>query len=108
MRSLGRFFAAALAPILAVGGLAGCATYKKCGLSGCPGDAQITANVQVLLDQNPSLGPPNRVSIQTLDHVVYLNGLVDTPFERRLAESVAAEAAGVTRVVNNIGLSSAR
>jgi osmotically-inducible protein OsmY len=46
--------------------------------------------------------------VQTLDHVVYLNGVVDTPFEQRLAESVAGEAAGVKRVVNNIGLSGPR
>ncbi len=108
MRSLGRFFAAAFAPILAVGGLAGCATYEKCGLSGCPGDAQITANVQALLDRNPPLGPPNEVYVQTLDRVVYLNGVVDTPLEQRLAESVAREATGVTGVVNNIGLSGPR
>jgi osmotically-inducible protein OsmY len=108
MRSLGRSFAAALAPILAAGGLVGCATFEKCGFAGCPGDAQITANVQALLDRNPPLGPPNQVYIRTLDHVVYLNGVVDTPFEQRLAESVAGEAAGVTRVVNNIGLSGPR
>jgi osmotically-inducible protein OsmY len=108
MRSLGRFFAVAFAPILAAGGLAGCATYEKCGLGGCPGDAEITADVQVLLDQNPPLGPPNEVYVQTIDHVVYLNGIVDTPFQLRLAESLAGEAAGVSRVVNNIGLSSNR
>jgi osmotically-inducible protein OsmY len=108
MRSPGRFFALTLAPILAVGGLAGCATYKKCGFRGCPGDARITAEVQALLDQNPPLGPPNEVYVQTLDHVVYLNGVVDTPFQLRLAESLAGEAAGVSRVVNNIGLSSSR
>ena len=108
MKSLGRFFALAFAPILAVGGLAGCATYGKCGWSGCPGDAQITANVQALLDQNPALGPPNLIYVQTLDRVVYLNGVVDTPLEQRLAESVAREAAGGTQVVNNIGLSGPR
>ena len=108
MRSLGRFLAGTLAPILAVGGLAGCAIYEKCGLRGCPGDARITAEVQALLDQNPPLGPPNEVYVQTLDHVVYLNGIVDTPFQLRLAESLAGEAAGVSRVVNNIGLSSSR
>ena len=48
MRSLGRFFARTLVPILAVGGLAGCATYQKCGFRGCPGDARITAEVQAL------------------------------------------------------------
>jgi osmotically-inducible protein OsmY len=108
MRSLGRFFAGTLAPILVVGGLVGCATFEKCGFRGCPGDATITAEVQALLDQNPPLGPPNEVYVQTLDHVVYLNGIVDTPFQLRLAESLAGEAAGVSRVVNNIGLSSSR
>ena len=109
MRSLGRFFALMFAPpILAAGGLAGCATYEKCGFRGCPGDVKITAEVQVLLDQNPPLGPPNEVYVQTLNHVVYLNGVVDTPFQRRLVESLAGEAAGVSRVVNNIGLSSSR
>lgn len=108
MRNLGRFFAGTLAPILAVGGLIGCATFEKCGFKGCPGDARITAEVQALLDQNPPLGPPNEVYVQALDHVVYLNGIVDTPLQLRLAESVAREGAGVTRVVNNIGLSSSR
>ncbi len=93
MRSLGRFFALTLVPILAVGVLAGCATYQKCGFRGCPGDARITAEVQALLDQNPPLGPPNEIYVQTLDHVVYLNGIVDTPFQLRLAESLAREAA---------------
>ncbi len=108
MKSLGRFFAVAFAAILAVGGFTGCATYRKCGWSGCPGDAQITANVQALFDRNPALGPPNLIYVQTLDRVVYLNGVVDTPLEQRLAESVAREGAGVTRVVNNIGLSGPR
>ncbi len=108
MRSLGRFFAGTLAPILAVGVLAGCATFEKCGFRGCPGDARITAEVRALLDQNPPLGPPNEVYVQTLNHVVYLNGIVDTPLQLRLAESVARAAPGVTQVVNNIGLSSNR
>ena len=108
MKSFGRFFAAAFAPVLMVGGVAGCATYEKCGISGCPGDAQITANVEALFNRNPPLGPPNELSVQTLDRVVYLNGVADTPFELRLAESVAGEAAGVKRVVNNIGLSGSR
>lgn len=107
MKSLGPHFAA-FALILAVGGLAGCATFTKCGWSGCPGDAQITANVQALLDRDPTLGPPNEVYVQTLDRVVYLNGVVDTPLEQRQAESVAREGAGATRVVNNIGLSGPR
>jgi osmotically-inducible protein OsmY len=88
--------------------LPGCAvykTYEKCGFAGCPDDQRITRDVQALLSQHPALEPPNLIDVKTLDHVVYLNGLVDTDLERQLAESVAAGAKGVTRVVNSIGLS---
>ena len=83
---------------------AGCATYEKCGLRGCPGDANVTARVQALFDQHPELGPPNSIHVQTLNHVVYLNGLVSMGLERQEAESVALEASGVTRVVNSIAV----
>jgi osmotically-inducible protein OsmY len=80
--------------------LSGCATFAKCGFNGCPGDAQITANVRALFDQHPELG--SSIDVQTLDHVVYLYGLVDTPFESEMAKSVAVEAPGVARVVSSI------
>ena len=82
--------------------LTGCATYKKCGLEGCSGDAKITQNVQTLFDKHPELGPPNLINVQTLDRVVYLNGMAATGLESREAESVAREAPGVTRIVNMI------
>jgi osmotically-inducible protein OsmY len=82
--------------------LPACSVYKKCGLDGCAGDAQITAEVRALFNQHAVLEPPNLIGIQTLDHVVFLTGLVDTDFERRIALSVALEASGVTRVVNSI------
>jgi osmotically-inducible protein OsmY len=88
--------------------LPGCAvyeTYQKCGLAGCPDDERITREVQALFSQRPALEPPNLIDVKTLDHVVYLNGLVDTDLERQLAESVAAGAKGVRRVINSIGLS---
>ena len=93
----------ALALILA-SVLPACSTYRKCGLSGCPGDAEITAQVQALFDQHNVLGAPNAIGIQTLDHVVYLSGLVDTGQERAIAEAVARSAPGVTRVVNSIAV----
>jgi len=86
---------------------AGCAVYEKCGFSGCPGDARITAEVQARFDQHPALMPPNLLNVRALDGVVYLTGLVDTDLERQLAESVAHEA-GVARVVNSIGLTGGR
>jgi osmotically-inducible protein OsmY len=80
-------------------------TYQKCGFAGCPDDQRITREVQALLSQHPALEPPNLIDVKTLDHVVYLNGVVDTDLERQLAESVAAGAKGVRRVINSIGLS---
>jgi osmotically-inducible protein OsmY len=94
----------ALAAIF-VGALQGCATYKDCGFAGCAGDAKITANVRTLFDQHPGLGPPNSIEVQTLDHVVYLHGLVGAGLESSTAESVAHQAPGVTKVVNLIAVS---
>jgi hypothetical protein len=88
--------------------LCGCAVYKKCGLEGCPGDIAITAEVETLFSQHPVLEPPNLLNVHTLDHVVYLTGLVDTDLELQLAESVALQAPGVARVVNSIGISGNR
>ena len=88
-------------------GVAGCATvgtYAKCGAGGCPGDTTITADVRALLDRYPALEAPNLIRVQTLDHVVYLSGLVDTPLERQMAEAVALRATGVVRVVNSIAV----
>jgi osmotically-inducible protein OsmY len=91
--------------LVLAGALPGCAAYEKCGFRGCPGDAEITAEVRALFDQHPVLEPPNLLEVQTLDHVVYLNGLVDTDMQRQMAESVAHQAKGVAKVVNSIGLS---
>jgi osmotically-inducible protein OsmY len=86
------------------GALAGCATYEKCGFEGCAGDSQVTKNVQTLFDQHPKLGPPNSIQVQTLNHVVYLNGMVAEGLQSSEAQSVALGAPGVTRVVNSIAV----
>jgi osmotically-inducible protein OsmY len=86
--------------LVIAGVLSGCATFEKCGFKGCPGDAQITAEVKALFDKHPELG--SSIDVQTLDHVVYLYGLVDTPLESEIAKSVALEAPGVTSVVSSI------
>jgi|SRR5450759_590256 osmotically-inducible protein OsmY len=91
--------------VILIFALPACAVYRKCGFAGCPGDSKITAEVRTLFDQHPALEPPNLVQVQTLDHVVYLTGQVNTELERSMAESVALEVAGVTRVVNSISLS---
>jgi osmotically-inducible protein OsmY len=84
--------------------LSGCATYGKCGIGGCPGDAKITSNVQAQLDQHPELGGPNSINVETLNRVVYLDGLVSTGIESRAAESVALQVPGVSRVVNSVAV----
>jgi osmotically-inducible protein OsmY len=91
--------------VLVTGTLSACAAYRKCGFTGCPGDANITANVQAQFRQHPALEPPNLLHVQTLDHVVYLTGQVDTELERSMAESLALNVAGVKRVVNSINFS---
>jgi osmotically-inducible protein OsmY len=87
--------------------LAGCSAYqdlRDCGWRGCPGDAQVTAEVQQLIDQHTALLAPNHVYVQTLKRVVYLSGQVATDLQREDAQSIAAHAKGVHRVVNNIAL----
>jgi osmotically-inducible protein OsmY len=94
--------------MLLAGALPGCAVYNKCGVRGCPGDAEITAQVRAMFGRYPALEPPNQVGVQTLDRVVYLSGVVNTDLERQMAESAAREVEGVKRVVNSIGLSGGR
>jgi osmotically-inducible protein OsmY len=107
MRVSGRCCALAATLILS-GPVGGCAAFEKCGFGGCPGDAKITSDVRSLFEQHAALEPPNLLSVQTLNRVVYLNGVVDTDLERQLAESVAHEAPGVAKVVNSIGISGNR
>jgi osmotically-inducible protein OsmY len=84
--------------------LPACAVYEKCGFSGCPGDTQITSGVRTLLDQHPGAASPGAVSVQTLDGVVYLYGVVDTDLMRQEAEEIALQAPHVKKVVNSIGV----
>jgi osmotically-inducible protein OsmY len=96
-----------LAATVVIGALSGCSvadTYRKCGLSGCPGDADITAKVRDQLARYPALQPPNLIRVQTYDRVVYLTGTVNTPLVRDFAGSVAAQVAGVRRVVDSVSL----
>jgi osmotically-inducible protein OsmY len=84
--------------------LAGCAVERKCGLDGCPGDAQITANVQTQLNRHPDLEGINSINVHTLDHVVYLSGEVSAGLMKESAETIARTTPGVTRVENDIAV----
>jgi osmotically-inducible protein OsmY len=81
----------------------GCAAYRKCGFQGCEGDKQITLAVENVIRQYPALEGPNVVRVQTIDHVVYLYGQVNTELERATAREAALSVGGVKRVVNSIG-----
>jgi hypothetical protein len=94
--------------IIALSALAGCGTFRMCGFGECAGDADITTAVETRLGQHPVLEAPNLLRVQTHDHIVYLYGLVDTALEREMAESVALDTPGVTKVVNSIGISGNR
>ena len=93
-----------ITPLFLTGALSSCATFDKCGFAGCPGDAQITANVQAQFRKHPELEAPDQVYVQTLDRVVYLSGEVSSGLQSRIAESVAIQVKGVDRVENSIGL----
>jgi osmotically-inducible protein OsmY len=90
--------------IMLIGALTGCATYEKCGLEGCAGDRQISAQVKALLNAHPELGPPGSISVETLNGVVYLDGLVSGGLEKRSVDSIVRQASGVKRVVNGISV----
>ncbi|HEY3849365.1 MAG TPA: BON domain-containing protein [Steroidobacteraceae bacterium] len=88
--------------------LAGCAAFGACGVRECPADAKISAEVRTLLAQSPALGTPNLVSVQTVHGVVYLRGLVSTPYQIGEAGSIAGRAPGVTDVQNLLTIDNSR
>ncbi len=88
--------------------LTGCAAFGKCGLRECPADARISAEVRALLAQSPALAPPNLISVQTMHGVVYLRGLVSTPYQIAEAGSIAGRAPGVTNVQNLLYIDNSR
>lgn len=93
------------ASLVLTAALPGCAAYQKCGFGGCPGDAKLASAVRTAFETHPELGPPNLLTVQSVNQVVYLYGLLDTDFQRQMAEAVAHRAPGVTKVINSIGLS---
>jgi osmotically-inducible protein OsmY len=93
-----------VAALILAGGLSACALFRAPDAR----DARITADVQARLAAYPELQAPNSLDVQTLHGVVYLRGLMGTPFEIRLAASLAAQVSGVQRVENLIGLANGR
>jgi osmotically-inducible protein OsmY len=106
--STGRSLCASVLVLLLAGALPGCAvyhTYEKCGFHGCPGDAQITAKIQSQINRRGDL-ESTAITVQTLDHNVYLHGIVSSGVELSDTESIARSVPGVRQVINSIVVSS--
>ena len=86
--------------LLLAAGLSGCASFGKCDPENCTGDAKITADVHALIKEHPEFGPPAGIRVQTINGVVYLNGLVDTDLERLNAAALVLQVPNVKDVVN--------
>ena len=93
-----------IAGSLLLSDLYGCATFDKCGSAGCAQDAKTTANVEAQFREHADLSPPNLLNVQTLGHVVYLSGLVNSGLQRDGAEEVAREASEGARIVDTISV----
>ena len=91
-------------PVILMSALAGCATYGKYG-SDSMSDAKVTANVQAAIGQNRAVGAPDSIQVQTIDHIVYLHGMVSEGLQGREAEAIAQQTPGVARVVNLLAVS---
>src|ERR1700677_402127 len=93
-----------IAGSLLLSDLYGCATFDKCGSAGCAQDAKTTANVEAQFREHADLSPPNLLNVQTLGHVVYLSGLVNSGLQRDGAEEVAREASDGARIVDTLSV----
>jgi osmotically-inducible protein OsmY len=86
----------------------GCMASSGCGARECSADAAISTEVRTLLGLNTELGGPNQITVQTLHGVVYLRGIVSTPFQIEEAGSIAVQARGVTAVENLVVIDNSR
>jgi osmotically-inducible protein OsmY len=101
MNKPNRLYALTLVWLLAAG-LQGCASFSKCDPASCTGDKKITADVYAVIKDHREFGAPGTIRVQTINGVVYLNGLVETDFQRRSAESLVMQVANVKDVVNSL------
>lgn len=105
-----RVLCASVLVLALAGALPGCAvyhTYEKCGWHGCAGDAQITAEIQSQINQRSDL-ESTAITVQTLDHIVYLYGVVSSGLEISDTESIARSVPGVRQVINSMAISQSR
>jgi osmotically-inducible protein OsmY len=94
-----------IAMLMLSGLLSACASFDKCGFSGCTGDEAITLAVKERLNNSPAY-KGDLLRVQTLDGVVYVNGLVSSDYEYFELVGFLKGIPGVTKVVNNTGVQS--
>jgi osmotically-inducible protein OsmY len=92
------------AAFILTGTSAAWAANPNSSIGGGLDDGTITARVKTAIAQHRDLGPPNQISVDTRDHVVYLSGMVFNGLSGKDAEEIAQEVPGVTRVVTTIGV----
>ena len=68
-------------------------------------DLKITYNVTQQFAKHSDLGLPNRIYVNTRDHVVYLTGTVSHSELADNAKDLASKVSGVTKVVSSISTS---
>ena len=91
-----------VAALTVAAALPGCAMFA---LPSTPAvDHQITADVETRFGQHAELDAPTLLNVQTINRVVYLNGLVSSGIQRGEAESAANQVQGVDKVVNSIAV----
>ncbi len=95
----------AVAALLVSSAIAGCATAGE-GVQASSGDASLTRTVQAGIDAVSYLRA-DHVRVQTVHHVVYIRGIVDTYPQSADAEAIARRAAGDAAVVNLIDVANA-
>ncbi len=89
--------------VFAVLPFAGCAAHHKCEANACADDAAITAKIQAALYANAAIATWD-IKVQTINHTVYLYGLVDTNVQRAFIEETAHKTQGVEKVVDSISI----
>ena len=100
-------FGAAFAIASAVA-MSGCTTVGQCTSQQCSADATISDAVRSLIAQAPEFGGANQISLQTVSGVVYLRGLLSTPYQVSEAGSIAQRAPGVVAVQNLLSVDNSR
>ncbi len=89
--------------LLSASSLSGCATQTKCSPANCADDAAITSRIEAALRANAAIATWD-IRVQTINHIVYLYGVVDTNVQRSFIEETAQQAPGVEKVVNSISI----